>query len=95
MHIAKLFADRKFKLAEDRLLKECFGRLKSFLYLKRCCRFALGSHAMQILAKTFSKLKSNAVKKIMIRQAYQNVTQNRQRKILDLWVIEFDKRTRG
>lgn len=95
MQTARLFAEHKHLQAEDRLVKESFGKLKSYLYLKRCRRFALGGHAMQILAKSFSKLRKNAVKKIMARQAFQTLTRQRMRQFLDLWVSEYDKRTRG
>jgi hypothetical protein len=95
MQAALHYADEKYVQAQDRLLKEYFGRLKSFLYLKRCRRFALGGHAIHIVAKAFSSLKKHACKSILLRQAIEVLDQQRKQKYLDLWVQEFDKSTRG
>lgn len=48
---------------------EVFEALKTYLYLKRCRKFALGGYGMMILKKAFHSLRDHSMKQAVLKSA--------------------------
>ena len=87
--------DGMFNQSELKLMSLCFQGLKDNLYLGRCRKFAMGGYGLLILRKAFDGLKTNAFKSAKVKEAFKQVHLLRKKRALDVWLGEYDKRTRG
>ena len=68
--------------------------MKTYLYLRRCRKFALGGYGMLILKKAFKSMREHALKQAMLKNASRQVVRLRKKHALANWVAEFDRKTR-
>lgn len=88
-HVRQLRAEGDF-----RILGRVFESLKTYLYLKRCRKFALGGYGMLILKKAFQSLKFNTVKSLFLKNSYRQIIIERKKRALSKWVAEYDRKAK-
>lgn len=76
---------------DKQILQDLFVALKENLFMRRASKIALGSYGMKIVRKYFLSIRQHVLKSVMLKQAYDQVIASRKRKVLNLWVDEYEK----